>query len=368
MSRIIAEVIASGKMSLRSKVGVFFTLIFPVLLVLLFGAIFSEQGTSAITLEVQNLDDGPMSEVLLTILDETQLVKMHPISIEEDITEYIKDNSLSVALLIPEGFSDDVQQSIMNNYSGSAQVILYGDFASQSFGISQTALDAATTRMNYNLSQTSPIITAIPSELPLDKKFGFIEFFLPGIIGFTIMTTGLFGMTAQCAEYRSRGFFKLLATTTLRKSDWLIANFIIYTGLVTVALLLTMAVGIAAYDLSATLTPLVFAFIIVGVLLFTGLGMLIGTVIKDPESGSAIANAIGFPMMFLSGIFFPIEMFPPYLQTVAHFLPLTYLANGLRDTMIFDNTSGALPDLAILIVIAVIFVVLASKVMSWKEK
>ena len=130
----------------------------------------------------------------------------------------------------------------------------------------------------------------------------------------------------------------------------------------------TVAVGVFVFDMSATLTPLVLAFLAIGVLLFAGIGMLLGTVIRDPETGVAIANAIGFPMMFLSGSFFEIASFPPYMQTVAQFLPLTYLNDGLRDTMIYGNTESALGNLAVMIVIAVIFFVLASKLMSWKEK
>lgn len=368
MNRLIAEVISSGKMTFRSKIAVFFTLIFPVLLILIFGAIFSGQGSSAITLQVQNLDEGPLSEELINILNATRIVKVEYIPSSENITEYIRNHSLYVALKIPEGFTSDVQQLLNDpNVTFPIGLTIYGDPSNQGFMTAQAAVNGAITYMNYNLSGAFPLISVITSTVTLEE-LEFIDFFLPGIIGFTIMTSGLFGMTSQCAEYRSRGFFKLLATTTLTKWEWLISMFIINTLIVTVSLLLMVIVGILAYDIAVTLTLLTFVFVMIGVLLFTGMGMLIGTVIKDPESGTALANAIGFPMMFLSGVFFPIESFPSYLQTVADFLPLTYLANGLRDTMIFGNTTGALSNLFILSVLAVIFVILGSKLMSWKEK
>lgn len=369
MKRILSDVFNSGKMYMRSTVGTFFTLVFPVLLILLFGAIFSNLGSQSIPLDVQNMDDGPYSQMLTAILNETGIVDLKEIPQSEDIIQYINDESLSVALYIPANFTENIMAMQMNSSLNlPVTIILYGDFTSSSFTTARTALDAASSIMNYNLSGVQQMIfvqssSAIPSE-----SFEFMDFFLPGILGLTIMTTTLFGMTSMCAEYRSRGYFKLLATTALSKSEWLVSRFLIYTIILLVSILITIGVGIFVFDLSATLTPLVLAFLAVGVLLFAGIGMLLGTIIRDPETGVAIANAIGFPMMFLSGSFFEIASFPPYMQTVAQFLPLTYLNEGLRDTMIYGNTESALGNLAVMIVIAVIFFILASKLMSWKEK
>jgi ABC-2 type transport system permease protein len=72
-------------------------------------------------------------------------------------------------------------------------------------------------------------------------------------------------------------------------------------------------------------------------------------------------------MMFLSGSFFPIESFPSVLQSVAAFLPLTYLNNGLRDTMVYGNDMAALLNLAVVLVIGIVVAVAASRLMSWKE-
>jgi len=105
-----------------------------------------------------------------------------------------------------------------------------------------------------------------------------------------------------------------------------------------------------------------------GAFLFVSMGMVFGSFTKDPEPAAAVANAVGFPMMFLAGTFFPIEAMPSYLQGVAKVLPLTYLDNGLRDAMVYGNSGSALVNLAVVAVLAVIFFVLGSKLMSWKEK
>src|SRR5439155_1444464 len=84
---------------------------------------------------------------------------------------------------------------------------------------------------------------------------------------------------------------------------------------------------------------------IAGTLEFTSLGMVLGIFVRDPETGAAIANAIGFPMMFLAGSFFPVDAMPSFLQTGARLLPLTYINEGLRATMTFGSEATALVDL-----------------------
>lgn len=81
-----------------------------------------------------------------------------------------------------------------------------------------------------------------------------------------------------------------------------------------------------------------------------------------------VANAIGFPMMFLSGSFFPLEMMPGFLQVVAKGIPMTYMTNALRDTMLFGNNISALLNLLIVVALGTVLFVAGSKLMSWKEK
>ena len=75
-------------------------------------------------------------------------------------------------------------------------------------------------------------------------------------------------------------------------------------------------------------------FIVVGAMAFTALGYVIASFAPTEESANFIVSAVQFPMMFLSGIFFPLQGLPDWLHTVASFLPLTYLGDALRQTMV----------------------------------
>lgn len=366
MSRIIADVVGFGKGYMRSKTGAFFAFLFPILLVGLFGAIFTA-GSSKVSLPVQNLDDGPYSQEVLSTLNRTGLVDIQMISPQENLTNYIHDKSLALALYIPENFSAGITRLMATNGTGQVSLTLYGDPSQSTFGTANAALNAAVTSLNYGLSNTAPLIS-YDTKKPGSQQFSYIDFFVPGVVGITVMTNSLYSMTSICASYRSRGYFKLLATTKIKKHEWLISKFVFYSILLYASLFVSFAVGKAAFNMEATLTPMSLLLIPAGAFLFVSLGMLLGVVIKDPESGAAISNAIGFPMMFLSGSFWPLDQMPQYMQTIARALPLTYFNEGLRDTMVYGNAASSVANLLVVIAIGMVFFLLASKLMSWKER
>lgn len=362
MNRILSDTIAFGKQYMRTKVGAFFSFIFPILLIVLFGAIFSGAEGGGMSLPVQNMDGGPVSIAFIEMLNETNYFEVSMISPDEDFESYFTDNSLSMALYIPEGFSENV------SLGQPVAVLLYGDEAKSTYGIAMGVLGAVVSQFNYNLSGATELVALGKGVPPEMEDYGAYDFFLPGFVGLTVMISAMYFMTSTCAEHRSRGYFKLLATTTLTKSEWLVSKFLFNSAMLILSLLVTFAVAMSVFDLQASLTPLAFVLVIAGAFMFTALGMLFGIVVKDPESGAALSNAVGFPMMFLSGAFWDLSLAPAYLQAISKAMPLTYLNDGLRDTMVYANQSSALSNLAIIVVLGLVFFVLASRLMSWKEK
>jgi ABC-2 type transport system permease protein len=366
MSRFLADLKAYAKIYTRSKAGMFFTFILPIMLMVLFGAMFSQSG-GGVSLPVQNLDGGPASVAFLDALNKTGAVSVQIIPASEDFDSYIQAHSLSLALQIPTGFSIGVQQRMDDPNASMAQVTLYGDPSKSTYQMAQGATNGVVQAMNFQLAQAQPVLGVQAQTLPNAKDYTYMDFFLPGVIGMTVMSVSLYGMTEICSTYRNKGYFKLLATTKIRKYEWLTTKFVVFALMLVGSLIVTYLVGVYAFGMTAPLTPLTFVFILAGCFLFISLGMLLGVAIKDAETGMAISNAIGFPMMFLAGSFFPIESYPPFLQTVANFMPLTYLNNGLRDTMVYGNTESALICLLVVLAVGVFFALLASKLMSWKE-
>jgi len=367
MKRILADVTAFGRQYLRSRVGTFFALAFPVILILLFGAIFSSSGTPKVPLAVQDLDSTFASHGFVQALNNTTLITYQAIPTNVNFQDYMRAHSINVALQIPAGFQAALIQAEMRNASAKVNVTLAGDRTQSSFGIVYSAVAAVATAFNLKVANATEVVSVDESQFTV-RQFGYIDFFLPGIIGFTVLTTPLFGMTSICAEYRTRRFFKLLATTKLSKAEWLAAKVVFYVLLLFLSVAIMMLVGVVVFGMQATLTPLAVLLIIAGTFEFTALGMVLGIFVRDPGTGEALANAIGFPMMFLAGSFFPIDAMPPFLRTMARGLPLTYINEGLRATMVFGNDGTALTYLLITLGFAVVFFVVGARGLSWKSK
>src|SRR5438309_9117865 len=367
MKRIFADVTAFGRQYLRSRVGTFFALAFPVILILLFGSIFSQSATPQVPLYVQDKDATPTSQAFVLALNKTTLIAYRAMPPDVDFVGYIHDHSINVALQIPPGFQDDVNRSRTDRNTTTANVTLAGDQSQSSYGIAASAVGAVATEFNFRLANAGPVIgiKTIPVSV---RQLKYIDLFLPGIIGFTVLTTPMFGMTSICAEYRTRRFFKLLATTKLSKAQWLAGKIVFHIVLLYVSLGLMVLTGIFVFKMQAVLTPMALVLVAAGTLEFTSMGMALGIFVRDPETGAAIANAIGFPMMFLAGSFFPVDAMPSFLQTTARFLPLTYVNEGLRATMTFANDATALVDTLITLAFAIVFFIVAARGLSWKSK
>ena len=85
------------------------------------------------------------------------------------------------------------------------------------------------------------------------------------------------------------------------------------------------------------------------------------------EAASGLGNAVAFPMMFLSGTFWPIDIMPQFMQLIAKALPLTYFADSLRDSMLLQNYSAAIFNTGITAVFALVFIILGSRFTKWRE-
>jgi ABC-2 type transport system permease protein len=195
----------------------------------------------------------------------------------------------------------------------------------------------------------------------------YVDFLIPGLIGFSILVSPMFSLVNISSEYKKTKLFKQLSLTPLTKMEWLASKVMWYIVLTTFSFLLMVGVGIFAFGAHVTLTVWLIPFLILGPMLFAALGMLVGTVTKNPETAGVIGNIVTFPMMFLAGTFFPISIMPTYLQSIAHVLPLFYIVEGLNNVMVYGNYMGAIIDLAVVAVITAVIFILAVRLFKWRE-
>lgn len=364
MSRILADVVAFAKQYFRSPVASFFTLAFPVILLLVFGGVFGNPEDVEVEVHVQDLDGSTQSEILIEALRGTGVLSVVNVSSEQDLARYVSDQSIPAALLIPAGFESQVLMALGGDPQANPRVILYGDSSNSAYQTVNGVVGAVITGMNFRLQDAMEVIVVETQGISQDG-FSALDFFLPGIIGITVLTP-IFIVSTISAEYRTRHYFKLMATTPLRKEEYLFSRTIFVVGLTFVSTFLMILVAWVVFGEAFLLTPIAIGLIVSGSVLFVAIGMAIGNLAKEPEAASAFANIVYFPMMFLTGTFFPLEIMPGFIQAVALALPLTYFNNGLRDTLVFGNVSGALVNLAIVAVLAAVFFILAARSLNWR--
>jgi ABC-2 type transport system permease protein len=377
IKRVLADLRLFGRGYIRNGVGLFFGLIFPVILIILFGAIFSG-GASATTVYVQNQDTGPVSQQFVQALNGTingvgfngtWPINVQSVDPSENFTQYLAEKSSSDGVIIPENFSLNY---IADNPNITTSLTVYGNPTSSSSaivgGTVREIANAFNLRTQPQTIQILPATASLPATANGQKEAPkYIDYLVPGLVGFSILISPMFAMVNISAEYKKMKLFKQLSLTPLSKMEWLASKVLWYIFLSAVSFLILAAVGIIGFQAHIALTLWLVPFIVLGPMLFCSLGMLVGTLSKSVETASIIGNVITFPMMFLSGTFFPIQQMPEYLQSFAHVLPLFYIVEGLNNVMVHGNYNAALIDIAVVTVITLIAFVAAAKLFKWRE-
>jgi ABC-2 type transport system permease protein len=358
--RIFSDFKVFSRGYLRNRFGLFFGLIFPVILILIFGAIFSSNSSGTISIYAQNQDNGPVGTQFLSAINSSSTVRITMVNATEDFPKYLAAHSASDGIIIPQNFS-------ANYMAGNpVNLTIYGNPASSTSGIVSGTVNGYANYFNLQRFNGIAIIGTSSATVNTEQT-KYVDFLIPGLIGFSILVNPMFSLVNISSEYKKTKIFKQLSLTPLTKMEWLISKVLWYIVLTIASFALMVGVGILVFGAHITLTVWLIPFLVIGPMLFASLGMLVGTVTKDPETAGVIGNIVTFPMMFLAGTFFPISIMPTYLQTIAHVLPLFYVVEGLNNVMVYGNVLGSLIDFGVIAVITAIIFVAAVRLFKWRE-
>jgi ABC-2 type transport system permease protein len=359
--RIRADLEVFGRGYLRSRVGLFFSLIFPIILILLFGAIFGGNGSGPIPVYVENNDNGSqVSTGFISALNATNTMQITLVTGQSNFSEYLTSHSATAGIVIPAGFA-------ANYIAGKAvNVSVYGDPTSSSTGIIDGVTSAVVNAFNLQRVHGTAVI-GISQQSLVSKSYKYIDYLVPGLIGFSVLTSPMFALVNISSQYKRDKVFKQLSLTPLTKTEWLLSKITWYVALTAISFLLMTAIGVGLLGAQISYSLGIIPFLLLGPFLFVSLGMLVGTVSKSVESAAVVGNLITFPMMFLSGTFFPIATMPDYLQAVAHVLPLFYVVDGLNNVMLYGNYNAAILDVGVLVVLSVVVFSLTVRFFKWRE-
>lgn len=159
------------------------------------------------------------------------------------------------------------------------------------------------------------------------------EYYVAGYLAVVVLFTPLSRVSSTVARYREGNRFEKLATTPLKKSEWLAAQVLVNAAIVLLASVLILGLVVAVTGASVTVSPLLFPAIVVGVACFCGVGAILGRVTDSRDGAVAASNAIGLPLLFLSDTFVPPSLLPDWFEPVLLASPLTYFTRSARTAM-----------------------------------
>lgn len=326
----------------RDRMALFWTLAFPVMFILIFGLIYGSPSAFRSNLGLVIEDQGAASQQLKQRFADTQVFE---ISIGDRDAELaaLHSGERDAVLIIPSGVSAAIAQG------KTAPVELYYDPARNSNQIVLPVV-AQTMAGLANELRPQPEVFALEQIAIQARQLRPMDYLIPGILAMSILNLALFATAQPIISLRSQGILRRLGATPLPRTTLLSAYISLRLLIALVQMGIIVAVGVAFFGLALTGGWLaLIGVLLLGTLAFIAIAFVIAAIARTEESGAALTSAVQLPMLFLAGIFFPIKALPAFLQPVSALLPLTYLADSLRQVMV-----GATPDNSMLVNIAVL--------------
>ena len=358
----------------RNRLGLVLLIVMPLFMMVMVGFIYPSNGTiSDLQIGVVNEDTGfhgqfMANQVFLPALnginDQTHMLIMTNVSSIDYLKDQVQRGVLEGGIVIPANFSE----SLMSGQQGT--IIIVSDESNPQIsatirGALTGVFDAIGTRVAESQLNTTNIAVVKPFNVQtqgvVSGNPSYFDFIAPGIMAMTVMMSVMTGLPVAISQEKEIGTMDGMMVAPVNRLSILLGKTMAQTarGLIQGVIILALAIGIFGVAIQGSIL-LVFALLLLGVFSFVGLGIVVTSFTKDQETAQMLMMTLMFPMMFLGGVFFPIQQMPWYMQTIAQFLPLTYASNALRKVMVLGAGIPQISnELIILIVFGVVMIAIA---------
>jgi len=333
------------------------TLLVPLLLLMVFSFRVGGVAPQHVPIAVVDLDRSSYSSDLMTVLTTDDRFVITRALSRAEAENMIRRGESSAAILVPQDFSKNIER----HQQASLELVL--DDSNPFFAKSVYDLIDDSVRTAANNLSPQPITAKL--SFMYGVGFGFVDFIVPGIVAMTAM----FGTTFQALSFV---WERTLGTLDRIRSTPVGAGSIILGKIIAGSL-----IGIAQAIVVLTFSHFVFGAVVrnVGVLIlivflvafiFTGIGVTVSALVDEPRAAMMVNQMINWPMVLLSGVFYPVEALPDALRPIASLLPLTYAIEALRAVVIKGLSFGAsevLIDVGVLLLYAAATLALGSRLL-----
>ncbi len=346
----------------RDRLALFFTVIFPLIFLFIFGSL-SKGGSLSFKVAVINQSSSQFAGQFVEDTKKSALLKVdEKITSLEAAKEKMKRSEIDATIILPENFGD--QQA--GNPAGEATV-LYTANSEQSARALISVLEGQFKAINDQISPASEPFT-VKTEQSNEKSLSRFDYTFSGLLGFAIIGLGIFGPINVFPELKKQGILRRLHTTPLKVWQYFVSNVVSLAVIGIITLSIFFAVSITLFDLNVVGNWFELAmFIVLGITCIYGIGLAVGGWSKNERQAAPLGNIIVFPMMFLSGTFFPRYAMPEWLQNVSNYLPLTPVIDGIRLIATEGkHLSEIMPQVGLIVGWTAVIYLIAFRVFRWE--
>jgi ABC-2 type transport system permease protein len=353
--------------------------IMPFFMMLITGYIFpTQRALTDVPLGIINQDTGRLSALVVEPLSKIKLDGEHETFVLtavdnlDEARDEIRSQQLNGALLIPPDFSERIvagkqsRVTIITDQS-NPQVSTLITTTLDKIMADVTAEAARQKVLKLAPDSPNPEWVARPfvvtSEGIIPGKPNYFQFVLPGVLGMNVTFAVLLGVAASIAREREDGTIDGIMVAPVSRLTIILGKSASQTlrGLVQAGIVLTLAVLLFGVAIHGNFWLLAFLMLLC-VFSFVGLGVLISSLGERQETATTIMVTLQFPMLFLSGVFFPIQQMPGFVQVLSKLMPLTYAVQAMRKVIVMGaGFFDVLPEMAVMAGFGIVMLIIAIK-------
>ncbi len=354
--------VADFKQFYRDRTALFFTFAFPILFMLVFGLVFSGDESVNYTIGLVILDEDSETGLMVAeALDQVPIFTMVYGDLEESL-EALRDGDFRAVIALPPnnmaadyapGRPDEITVYYDPARATNAQVLL-------------PVIRQVIGEIERQISRQPRLLT-LTEESIQSQHLRTIDFMVPGIMAMSILFLGMFG-GLPLVEWREKKILKRLGASPLNRGTVVYSQVTYRLVLSIIQAVIIVTIARFVFDVQMVGSWwLLLGILLLGALTFISIGYFAVARARTVEGAMPIIQIVQFPMMFLSGIFFPIDMMPDFMRPIMAALPLTYLGDAFRQVMVDATPLYPLGvDLAVLAGWLVICVVLTIRLFTWE--
>ncbi|OLF08131.1 ABC transporter [Actinophytocola xinjiangensis] len=331
----------------RDKATLFFTFVFPLMFLIVFGLLFRDAGTDKITIGA--VGEGPV----VTALGETGILDLEHFDTLDEAVAKVSDGDLPAVVA----------------QNGNEVVLRFAASDQTQAGTVRGIVVGVVDKLNLIVTN-QPLRYQLDVSNVEDASLKPIQYITPGIMSWGVATTAVFGAALTLVSWRKKQVLRRIRLAPIHASTVLSSRVVVTIGVAIVQAVIFLGIGaLPVFGLQLVGTwALAIPVFFLGVLAFFAIGMLVGAFCKTEEAATGAANIVVLPMAFLSGTFFPIDQAPPWMQSISNAFPLRHMNDGIMDFLVRDQGASALvvPCL-VLAGFTIVVGGIAAKVFQWED-